>query len=72
MGSSDIKAPDHSYPYRGNALHMGRRTIGQRDDGIVGIHLDDRDGAIRIANGLQHRRGILCGDLETTTVLRLL
>lgn len=49
-----------------HTLHMRRRSIRQRNNRIVGVHLDDAHRTIRIRNRMQHRRRILCWNLNDT------
>lgn len=51
------------------ALDMRGGSIRQGDDRVVGIHLDYAQGAVGVADGLQHGRSILSSHLKPSLCL---
>lgn len=39
--------------------HVRGGPVGQRDDGVVGVHLDEGDAPVGVGDGLQHGGSVL-------------
>ena len=57
--STAVPSPPQPRPHRGDALHVRLRAVRQRDDRVVGVHVDDAHGAVRVADGLHHCMRVL-------------